>query len=99
MEDEPRPEPRSSTLIPGARSRAEPSHSVIHRTLDPPLAWVRTQSGLYLADRGNWLLIRRSSLFAFIAMLSYHVQGSGRRSRPRAEVARRPTDFSKRPVR
>src|SRR5208282_2320305 len=63
MEDMARPQPRSSTFIPGFSSIAPDSHSVIHNALDAPLALATTHSGLYFAERGNRSEISRSSEF------------------------------------
>src|SRR5688572_26444091 len=53
IDDDARPQPRSSTLIPGRRSIALVSHSVSHSALAPPLAFASTQSGWYFEERGK----------------------------------------------
>ncbi len=50
-----RPQPRSSTRMPGRKSIAAASHSLSHSGLAAPLTLARTQSGLYFAARGNRL--------------------------------------------
>src|SRR5690349_19876752 len=61
IDDDARPQPRSSTLIPGRRSRAVASHSANHSELAPPLALAITQSEWYFAERGNRSETRRLS--------------------------------------
>src|SRR5437870_1812589 len=53
MDDDARPQPRSSTRMPGRKSSAVASHSVIHSELTPPLALAMTHSGWYFEERGN----------------------------------------------
>src|SRR5687767_14988522 len=53
MDEAARPQPRSSTRMPGCRSNAAASHSVNHRALAPPLALATAHSGLYCDERGN----------------------------------------------
>src|SRR5438876_1566668 len=53
IDEDARPQPRSSTLIPGRRSRAAVSHSVNQSALAPPLALAMTHSGWYWEERGN----------------------------------------------
>src|SRR6516225_9421095 len=60
-EDRARPQPRSSTRMPGRRSSASVSHSVSHRGLAPPLTPASTHSGWYTEARGNRSEINRSS--------------------------------------
>ena len=48
-----RPQPRSSTLIPGRRSSADVSHSAIQSGFAAPLMLARSHSGLYCEARGN----------------------------------------------
>ena len=53
MDDEARPQPRSSTRIPGRRSSADASHSVSQSEFAPPLAFATIHSGSYRDERGN----------------------------------------------
>src|SRR5215831_13856552 len=53
MDDAARPQSRSSTRIPGRRSRPVASHSVNQSEQAPPLALASTHSGLYFEKRGN----------------------------------------------
>src|SRR5437867_3556611 len=53
MDDDARPLPRSSTRMPGRKSRAAASHSVNQRELAAPLAFATIHSGLYREARGN----------------------------------------------
>ena len=48
-----RPQPRSSTRIPGRRSSADVSHSAIQSGFAAPLMLARSHSGLYCEERGN----------------------------------------------
>ena len=41
--------------MPGRKSSAADSHSVIQSECAPPLALAITHSGLYREERGNWL--------------------------------------------
>src|SRR6267142_3846249 len=61
IDEDARPQPRSSTLIPGRRSRAAVSHSVNQSALAPPLALAMTHSGWYWEERGNRSETRRLS--------------------------------------
>src|SRR5213594_291965 len=53
IDDDARPQPRSSNRMPGRKSSAAASHSVIHSALAPPLALAMTHSGWYFEERGN----------------------------------------------
>ena len=53
IDDAARPQPRSSTRMPGRKSSAAASHSVSHSALAPPLMLAMTHSGLYFEERGN----------------------------------------------
>src|SRR5437870_2191589 len=53
IDDIARPQPRSSTRIPGRKSSAAASHSVNHSALAPPLTLAMTHSGWYFDERGN----------------------------------------------
>src|SRR5258707_11054741 len=53
IDDDARPQPRSSTRMPGRKSSAAASHSVIHSALAPPLTLAMTHSGWYFEERGN----------------------------------------------
>src|SRR3989442_485155 len=55
IDDDARPQPRSSTRMPVRKSSDAASHSVIQRALAPPLALAMTHSGWYLEERGNRL--------------------------------------------
>src|SRR5881396_3866589 len=55
IDDDARPQPRSSTLMPGCKSSAVVSHSVNQSELAPPLAFAKTHSGWYREERGNRL--------------------------------------------
>src|SRR5271163_80838 len=48
-----RPQPRSSTRMPGRKSISEASHSLSHSGLAAPLTLARTHSGSYFAERRN----------------------------------------------
>src|SRR6266851_4876440 len=53
IDDAARPQPRSSTRIPGRKSSAEVSHSVSQSEFAPPLTLAMTHSGWYCEERGN----------------------------------------------
>src|SRR5437867_1713118 len=53
IDDDARPQPRSSTRMPGRKSSTSVSHSVSHSELAPPLTLAITHSGLYREERGN----------------------------------------------
>src|SRR6266576_1199709 len=53
IDDAARPQPRSSTRMPGRKSSAEASHSVSQSEFAPPLTLARTHSGWYCEERGN----------------------------------------------
>ena len=53
IDDAARPQPRSSTRMPGRRSSAAASHSLSHKALAAPLMLARIHSELYFAERGN----------------------------------------------
>src|SRR6266478_6389179 len=53
IDDDARPQPRSSTRMPGRRSNAAASHSVIQSEFAPPLALAMTHSAWYCEERGN----------------------------------------------
>src|SRR5215471_8807412 len=61
MDDAARPQPRSSTPIPGRRSSVEVSHSVSQSEFAPPLTLARTHSGWYREDRGKFVEMNRWS--------------------------------------
>ena len=61
IEDMARPQPRSSTRIPGLIANPVVNHSVSQRVFAPLLAPAITHSGWYLFDRKNRLLISRLS--------------------------------------
>src|SRR5262249_36639547 len=69
IDDDARPQPRSRTRIPGCRSSAAVSHSVIQSALAPPLAFARTHSGWYCDDRGKRSEKRRLSVKVTTPML------------------------------
>src|SRR5215831_15116570 len=69
IDDEARPQPRSSTRIPGRRGRTVVSHSVSQSTFAPPLAFARTHSGWYCDDRGKRSEKRRLSVKVTTPML------------------------------
>ena len=57
------PQPRSSTRMPGRKSSAEVSHSVIQSEFAPPLTQEVIHSGLYFDARGNSLNTKPASEF------------------------------------
>src|SRR5262245_17553788 len=61
IDDAARPQPRSSTRIPGRKSSAEVSHSVSQSEFAPPLTLARTHSGWYCEERGKFVAINRWS--------------------------------------
>src|SRR5437773_753830 len=61
IDDAARPQPRSSTRIPGRKSSAEVSHSVSQSEFAPPLTLVRTHSGWYCEERGKLVEMNRLS--------------------------------------
>src|SRR5438552_1776569 len=80
IDDEARPQPRSSTRIPERKSSAEVSHSVSQSEFAPPLALATTHSGWYCKERGNcetsnmfevaWILFLEGSSGTLNARLS-----------------------------
>src|SRR5271170_949942 len=65
IDDAARPQPRSSTRIPGRKSRAEVSHSVSQSEFAPPLTLARTHSGWYCEERGKLVEMNRFSEVMF----------------------------------
>src|SRR5258707_3350599 len=61
IDDAARPQPRSSTRIPGRKSSAEVSHSVSQSEFAPPLTLARTHSGWYCEERGKLVEMNRLS--------------------------------------
>src|SRR5215831_6711906 len=61
IDDAARPQPRSSTRMPGRKFSAEVSHSVSQSEFAPPLALARTHSGWYCEDRGKFEEMNRWS--------------------------------------
>jgi len=61
IDDAARPQPRSSTRIPGRKSSAEVSHSVSQSEFAPPLTLARTHSGWYCEERGKLVEMNRWS--------------------------------------
>lgn len=61
VDDAARPQPRSSTRIPGCKSSAEVSHSVSQSEFVPPLTLARTHSGWYCEERGKLVEMNRLS--------------------------------------
>ena len=53
IDDAARPQPRSSTRMPGRRSSAAASHSVSQSEFAPPLALAMIHSGWYFEARGK----------------------------------------------
>src|SRR6266576_3009388 len=53
IDEDARPQPRSSTRMPGRKSIAAASHSVIQSAFAAPLTLARTHSGWYCEERGN----------------------------------------------
>ena len=53
IEDDARPHPRSSSLMPGRKSSDEANHSLSHNEFAPPLTPARIQSGWYFDERGT----------------------------------------------
>ena len=53
IDDAARPQPRSSTRMPGRKSSAVVSHSVSQSELAPPLTLAMTHSGWYCEERGK----------------------------------------------
>src|SRR5215831_14821559 len=53
IDDEARPQPRSSTRIPGRQASPVESHSASQSELAAPLALANNHSGWYLEDRGK----------------------------------------------
>src|SRR5215831_8994489 len=72
IDDAARPQPRSSTRMPGFRSSALESHSVNQSELAPPLALARIQSGWYCDDRGNCSEMRRLSELTWFSIAVRH---------------------------
>src|SRR6516225_4757462 len=90
IEDVARPQPRSSTRIPGCRSRADVSHSAIQSGLAAPLMLARSHSRLYCEERGN--RSEMSGLFEIVFSLRlelYPVQRQMRNRLPGSQVYRR----------
>src|SRR5471032_3118858 len=69
MDDDARPQPRSSTRMPGRKSIAVVSHSVTQSEFDPPLTLAKTHSGWYCEERGNRSETSRWSKFTWISLL------------------------------
>src|SRR5438552_12136376 len=61
IDDDARPQPRSSTRMPGRKSIAAASHSVIQSEFAPPLTLARTHSGWYCEERGKLVEMNRLS--------------------------------------
>src|ERR1017187_4325570 len=74
IEDEARPQPRASTRMPGRKSSAVTSHSVIHSAWAELLALAITHSGSYFEERGNRSEMRRSSKVMRVFLVN--VEGS-----------------------
>src|SRR3989442_13510407 len=53
IDDAARPQPRSNTRMPGRKSSAVVSHSVIQSEFAPPLTLATIHSGWYCEERGN----------------------------------------------
>src|SRR6266853_1500619 len=53
IDDDARPQPRSSTRMPGRKSNVAVSHSVSQSELAPPLTLDMTHSGWYREERGK----------------------------------------------
>ena len=83
IDDIARPQPRSSTRMPGRRSSASASHSVSHSELAPPLTPASTHSGWYAEARGNRSEIKRESV---ITRSSVGPNASSSATRPAGRV-------------
>ena len=55
IDDDARPQPRSSTRMPGRKASAAASHSVSQSEFAPPLTLAITHSGWYREERGKAL--------------------------------------------
>src|SRR5438093_1530954 len=75
IDDDARPQPRSSNRMPGRKSSAAASHSVIHSALAPPLALAMTHSGWYFEERGNRSEASRLSRVMWISFYSRPAPG------------------------